>query len=53
MPCIWIIFKKSVLNLQILPDISIEIQVEESIILALISSMEAVNYSERLMNVIS
>ena len=53
MLCIWITFKKSVLTLQTLQDISIEIQIEDSIILALTSKMEAVNYSERLMNVVS
>jgi hypothetical protein len=50
---IWIIFQKLFLTLQTLQDIAIEIQVKDPIILALTSSMEAVNYSKRLMNVIS
>jgi len=53
MPCIWRIFKKSVLTLQTLQDISIEIQIEDLIILALTSNLEAVNCPEKLVNIIS
>jgi hypothetical protein len=53
MKCIWIIFKKPVLTIQIVQDISIEIHIRDSIILALTSNMETVSYSEILMNVIS
>jgi len=53
MLCIWRIFKKSVLTLKTLQDIFTEIQIEDLIILAITSNMEVVNYSERLMNIIS